>query len=90
MAKLTKNPPNNMIEHLNEVLSLDDPITFQRVLLDYARGRHELASIAEQAGVRRETIWRYETGATAAPFETVIKIIVAIGAKLIIVPDEAS
>jgi DNA-binding phage protein len=46
--------------------------------------------VAERAGVRRETIWRYETGETAAPFETLVKIIAAVGAKLIIVSDEAS
>jgi len=89
MDTLTKNAQNNMIEHLNKVLSLDDPMTFQKVLLDYARGRHELTLVAERAGVRRETIWRYETGQTAAPLEILVKIIGAVGAKLIIVSDEA-
>jgi len=78
-----------MVEHLNRVLALDDPMSFQKTLLSYARGRHELALVAEQAGVRRETIWRYETGATAAPLEVLVKIIAAIGAKLVIIPDEA-
>jgi hypothetical protein len=42
------------------------PMTFQKVHLGYARGRYELALVAEQAGVRRETIWRYETGGGSA------------------------
>jgi DNA-binding phage protein len=90
MPKITKNARNNMVEHLNRVLALNDPVTFQKVLLGYARGRHELALVAEQAGVRRETIWRYETGAATAPLEVLVKIIGAIGAKLVIVADEAS
>ena len=79
-----------MVEHLNRVLARNDPITFQKVLLGYARGRHELALVAEQAGVRRETIWRYETGAATAPLEVLAKIIAAIGVKLVIISDEAS
>jgi predicted transcriptional regulator len=71
-------------------LALDDPKNFQKVLFAYARSRHELALVAEQAGVRRETIWRYETGAATAPVEVLVKIIAAIGAKLVIIPDEAS
>jgi DNA-binding phage protein len=89
MSKITKNAQNNMVEHLNRVLVVNDPMTFQKVLLGYARGRHELALVAEQAGVRRETIWRYETGAAKAPLEVLVKIIAAIGAKLVIIPDEA-
>jgi predicted transcriptional regulator len=79
-----------MVEHLNRVLALNDPMNFQKVLLSYARGRHELALVAEQAGVRRETIWRYETGVATAPLEVLVKIIAAIGAKLVIVADEVS
>ena len=89
MPKITKNTRNNMVEHLNRVLALNDPITFQKVLLGYARGRHELALVAEQAGVRRETIWRYETGAATAPLEVLVKIIAGIGAKFVIMVDEA-
>ena len=90
MPKITKNAPNNMVEHLNRVLALDDTIAFQKVLLSYARSRHASALVAEQAGVRRETIWKYETGASTAPLEVLVKIIAAIGAKLVIIPDDAS
>ena len=88
MPKITKNAPNNMVEHLNRVLALDDPITFQKVLLGYARSRHEQGLVAEKAGVRRETIWKYETGAATAPLEVLVKIIAAIGAKLVIIADD--
>ena len=90
MPKITKNAPNNMLEHLNSVLARADTITFQKVLLSYARSRHEQGLVAEQAGVRRETIWKYETGAATAPLEVLVKIIATIGAKLVIIPDEAS
>jgi predicted transcriptional regulator len=79
-----------MVEHLNKVLALDDPMTFHKVLLGYARSRHDLTLLAEQAGVRRESIWRYETGAATAPLEVLVKLIAAIGAKLVIIADEAS
>jgi DNA-binding phage protein len=90
MPEINENARKNTIEHLNRVLALDDAMTFQKLLLNYARSRDELTRIAEQVGVRRETIWRYETGAAAAPFEVLIKIIAVIGAKLTIIPDEPS
>jgi hypothetical protein len=62
MPKITENARHTMVEHLNRVLALNDPMAFQKVLLGYARGHDKLALVAEQAGVRRETIWRYETG----------------------------
>jgi DNA-binding phage protein len=90
MPEINENARNGVIEHLNRVLALDDAMTFQKLLLSYARSRDELTRIAEQVGVRRETIWRYETGAATAPFEVLVKIIAVIGAKLVIIPDEAS
>jgi DNA-binding phage protein len=90
MPEINENARNNIIEHLNRVLALDDVMTFQKLLLSYARSRDELTRIAEQVGVRRETIWRYETGVVTAPFEVLVKIIAVIGAKLVIIPDEAS
>jgi DNA-binding phage protein len=77
-------------KRLNKVLRSDDPMTFQKVLLDLVLGHHGVAEVSRQAGVRRETIWRYRTGAAQAPFETLVKIIALIGAKLVIVADEPS
>jgi DNA-binding phage protein len=88
MSRLNKNAPNNILDHLNRVLNRDDPMTFQKVLLDIAHNHHGLALVAKQVGVRRETIWRYRTGDSPAPFEILVKIIAMIGAKLVIVADE--
>jgi DNA-binding phage protein len=88
MAKHTKSQ-NDLIDHLNNVLIVGDSIAFQKLLLHYACGRHGVALVAEQAGVRRETIWRYGKGEVAAPLETLVKIIAAVGAKIIVVADEA-
>jgi DNA-binding phage protein len=88
MPKVAKNAQDNMVEHLNRVLALDGPMTFQKVLLNYACSRHELTRVAEQAGARRESIWRYRTGETAAPLETLVKIIAVVGAKLVIISDQ--
>jgi DNA-binding phage protein len=79
---------NDLIEHLNNVLILNGSITFQKVLMRYACGLHGVALVAEQAGVRRETIWRYGKGEVAAPFETLAKILTAVGAKIVIVADD--
>jgi DNA-binding phage protein len=77
--------PNNVVEHLNKVLRSDDPTIFQKILLDFIHGQHAAAYIAEQVGVRRETIWRYRNG-VAAPFGTVAKMVPLIGATLRLVP----
>jgi DNA-binding phage protein len=87
MPKLAKNVAKDNIEHLNRVLKLDGAMTFQKVLLDNALSHHALAFVAKQAGVRRETIWRYRSGEVRAPFETLVKIVGVIGAKLVIVTD---
>jgi probable addiction module antidote protein len=96
MPKLAKNAPkypdtpNSIVAHLSRVLERDDPMTFQKVLLDIAFN-HGLASVAEQAEVRRETLWRYKTGTVRAPFDTLVKIMAAVGIKLVVVAaDPAS
>ena len=83
----TRNASRITIERLNSVLKLDDPMTFQKVLLDCALSHHAVTSLAKQIGVRRETIWRYRTGDAQAPFGTIVKIIAVMGAKLVIVRD---
>ena len=46
---------------------------------------HGHVSTAEQVGVRRETLRRYKAGTVLAPFETLVKIMAAVGAKLVVV-----
>jgi DNA-binding phage protein len=82
-----KNTSNDIVAHLNKVLNLENPMTFQMMVLEIACSRHEIAFVAKQAGVRPETLWRYRTGAARTPFETLIKILAMIGAKLLIVAD---
>jgi DNA-binding phage protein len=85
MIKFEKKSPTNVVGHLNDVLRLDDPMTFQKVLLDLVLGQHELAEVSKRAGVRRETIWRYRAGTAHAPFGTLIKIIALLEARLVII-----
>ena len=87
MPKRTKKLSPNSVEQLNRSLQLGDSIAFQKVLLDIAQSHHSLESIAEQVGVRRETIWRHRSS-TRAPFETLVRIMALIGTKLVIVADE--
>jgi DNA-binding phage protein len=87
MSDLIENPRDHTIAHLNRILKLDGPVTFQKVLFDIALSHQSLASVAEQVGVRRETVWRYKTGACRAPFETLVKLIGVIGAKFVIVHE---
>jgi hypothetical protein len=44
MSRLNKNAPNNILDHLNRVLNRDDPMTFQKVLLDIAHNVSGLAT----------------------------------------------
>jgi DNA-binding phage protein len=76
--------PHDLIAHLNRVLSLHDPMTFQKTLLEFAHGHLELKQIANLTGARRETVWRYRTGAARAPFGTIVRIVALLGAKVII------
>ena len=89
MPKLTedRDRSKNIAMHLSAILQRDDPLTFQKVLLDIACSHHELSSLVEQVGVRRETLWRYKTGAARAPFETLVKIMAVVGVKLVVVPS---
>jgi probable addiction module antidote protein len=91
MPKLAKNAPkypdtpDSIIARLSGAWERDDdPMAFQKELLEIAYS-HGHVSIAEQVGVRRETLWRYKTGTARAPFETLIKIMAAVGAKLVVV-----
>jgi DNA-binding phage protein len=78
---------HDLIAHLNRVLSLQDPMTFQKTLLEFAHGHFELKQIANLTGARRETVWRYRTGAARAPFGTIVKIVALLGAKVVIVAN---
>ena len=86
MREPSKDAPADTVQHLNRVLKLDGPMSFQRVVLDNALSRHSLAFVAKRAGVRRETIWRYKTG-VRAPFETLVKIVGTLGASLVVAED---
>ena len=79
-----------LIEHLNTVLKTSDPLTFQKVLLNFALGHRTGAEVAKLIGVRRETIWRYHIGAAKAPIQLLAKILTLVGAKLVVVRDAAS
>jgi DNA-binding phage protein len=78
------NPRDHTIEHLNRILTV---MTFQNVLFDIALSHRPLESIAEQVGIRRETIWRYKTGTHRAPFKILLRIMGVIGAKFIVVSE---
>src|ERR1700680_314305 len=89
MPKLAKktlkypDTPNSIVARLSRAWERDnDPMAFQKVLLDIAYSQGHV-SIAEQVGVRRETLWRYKTGAVRAPFKTLVKIMAAVGVKLV-------
>jgi DNA-binding phage protein len=82
-----KNTSNDIVAHLDKALNLENPMAFQMMVLEIACSRHEMALVAQQAKVRRETLRRYRTGAARTPFETLIKILAVIGAKLLVVAD---
>jgi DNA-binding phage protein len=87
MSQLAKTAPGTAVEYLNRILCSADPITFQKVLLNIVHGYFEEGEVAERVGVRRETIWRYRTGITKAPFGVIMQLIGLLGAKVVIVAE---
>ena len=92
MAKRTsidaerKNMRAIAIAKLGKALE-NDVATFQQALLDIAcNDPYVQVDVAEQTGIRRETLWRYKTG-TRASLATLLKIMAVVGAKLAVVPN---
>lgn len=73
-------------DYLSIVLEEDDPESFIQALGTVARAR-SMKEIAEKTGLNRESLYKALSGDTSPRYETIVKVINAMGLKLAIVPQ---
>ncbi|WP_151964981.1 addiction module antidote protein [Acinetobacter soli] len=73
-------------DYLSIVLEEDDPEVFIQALGTVARAR-SMKEIAEKTGLNRESLYKALSGDTNPRYETIVKVINAMGIKLAIVPQ---
>lgn len=73
-------------DYLSIVLEEDDPEVFIQALGTVARAR-SMKEIAEKTGLNRESLYKALSGDTNPRYETIVKVINAMGLKLAIVPQ---
>lgn len=76
-------------EYLTIVLEENDPAAFMRALNTVARARG-MTQIAKDAGVNRESLYKSLSGNAAPRFDTIQRVLAALGVKLVAVPSDAT
>jgi probable addiction module antidote protein len=74
------------VEDLNIALSQENVANFQEILVRLASSVEGITALAENTGIRRETLWRYGSGETEAQLKNILKILSAIGLRLSVTP----
>lgn len=77
-----------IIEYLNAAAQADDPRLLQTALGDVAKARG-MAQIAEEAGVGRESLYKSLSAQGNPSFQTILKVIRALGGRINIEPATA-
>ncbi|SHE25477.1 addiction module antidote protein [Actinomyces glycerinitolerans] len=72
-----------IIAYLNEAAAQDDPKLLQAALGDIARAKG-MRGIAEQVGVGRESLYKSLSGAGNPSFQTVARVVRALGGRITI------
>jgi probable addiction module antidote protein len=80
--------PNEASAYLNAALE-DSPEAFLKALKNVAQAR-TMASVAREAGIQRETLYRAFSEQGNPTFETLSSVLGALGMKLSIAPDESA
>ena len=75
----------DMVEYLNVCLESEDPQLIQSALGDIAKARG-MSQIAQQAHVGRESLYKSLSSSGNPSFQTIVKVIRALGGKLTIQP----
>ncbi|MFB1010537.1 MAG: putative addiction module antidote protein [Thiopseudomonas sp.] len=76
-------------EYLTIVLEENDPAAFMRALNTVARARG-MTQIARDAGVNRESLYKSLNGNAAPRFDTIQRVLAALGVKLVAVPSDTA
>jgi probable addiction module antidote protein len=77
----------DIAEYLSEALALDDPAYFQHALGAVARAKG-MATIAKKTGLGRQSLYKALSESGNPEFSTVVKVLAAVGIKILAVPSE--
>ncbi|AZN68663.1 putative addiction module antidote protein [Acinetobacter haemolyticus] len=75
-------------DYLSMILEEDDPEAFIQALGTVARAR-SMKEIAEKTGLNRESLYKALSGDSSPRYETIAKVVGALGLKIAIVPQSA-
>ena len=80
--------PEAIAEYLTDALEEDDPSFIARAIGTAARARG-MSEIAREAGVSRENLYRALSGDTKPEFDTIRRVLDALGVRLEVKPKAA-
>jgi probable addiction module antidote protein len=81
-----RNNPKMIAKYLNDALATDDTAFTTRAIGNLARA-HGMGAIAEEANVDRAGLYRSLRGDMDPAFGTVLKVLTALGIKLVAKPS---
>ena len=92
MAKTSKfdaaahlDSPETIAAYLTEAFETNDPAFISLAIGTVAKARG-MASVASEAGLSRESLYKSLSGNTKPEFDTVRKVLNAVGVKLVVEP----
>jgi probable addiction module antidote protein len=80
--------PETIAEYLTEALETDDAAFISKAISTVARAQG-MGAVAEAAGVDRANLYRALSGETKPEFETIRKVLAALGVQLVAKPRAA-
>jgi probable addiction module antidote protein len=80
--------PESIAEYLSDALETNDAAFIAQAIGTAARARG-MSEIARQAGVSRENLYRALSGDTKPEFETIVRVLAALGVQLAAKPRAA-
>ena len=80
-----RNNPKMIAKYLNDALATDDAAFTTRAIGNLARA-HGMGAIAEEANVDRAGLYRSLSGEIDPAFGTVLKVLTALGVRLVAKP----
>ena len=79
--------PEDMLTYLDEAARSGDPVLLQAALGDIAKAKG-MAEVARSAGVGRESVYKSLSTKGKPSFQTVAKVIDALGGQITIAPKD--
>lgn len=96
MTKISKfdaaeylDSPATIAAYLTEAFESNDPAVISLAIGTVARAKG-MTNVASEAGVSRESLYKSLSGTTRPEFDTVRKVLNAVGVKLVVEPIEGS